>query len=215
VSGSSPQWRIVVASGMAICLAKSIYAESPSPDGNVALAALDCDQKTLSAYLDAGGDPNAVAKADRKDDQERPTTLLIMAANNGQVECMRLLIKHGAKAELADADGDTALLRATRHVYRAGIESVRFLLEAGADVNHAFPRGTTPLMHAACPVGRQYADLYYATTKLLVERGADVNRRNSEGVTAFSRAEECGATRTQKLLLRAGAHKAGGPSDGR
>jgi len=171
---------------------------SPAPDGNVALAALSCDVKTLKAYLDAGGDPNAVAKID----DAQPTTLLITAANNGQVECMRVLVEHGAKLELADAEGDTPLLRAARHVYRTGLESVRFLLDAGADPNHAFPRGTTALMHVACPAARHYSDLYYATAKLLVERGADVNRRNSEGMTALSLAKECGATRTERLLLR-------------
>jgi ankyrin repeat protein len=167
-------------------------------DEGVAVAAIHGDVQTLEGYLDEGGDPNAWVIWNRG-----RTTLLILAAISGELPAMRLLISHGAKLEQTNAEGYTALLMATTNLYRTGVESVRLLLDAGADVNHAFPQGTTALMHAACPAARHYGEVYYEAARLLVARGAEVDRRGPMGITALSEAEECDAERTRALLLHA------------
>ena len=77
-------------------------------------------------------------------------TGLIRAADRGHVEIIAELLKTDIKIDHINRLGWTALLEAIilgdggeRHS-----EVVRLLVEAGADVNLADSRGTTPLAHA-------------------------------------------------------------------
>jgi ankyrin repeat protein len=76
-------------------------------------------------------------------------------------------------------------------------ESVRILLEHGADPNARNKSGVTPLIFAAYD---------FEKTKLLVEKGADVNARSAKGMTPILVATSVyGNTATVRYLLEKGA----------
>jgi ankyrin repeat protein len=57
---------------------------------------------------------------------------LLIAATNGHIAMVRLLLEHGADPNLRNYDGVTALHNA---VYENQLDIVALLLEAGADPN--------------------------------------------------------------------------------
>ena len=69
--------------------------------------------------------------------------------------------------------GLTALVLAARE---GDLQSVKFLLDAGADVNQVTEYGWTPLLTAT-------NNRHYKLAMFLIERGADVNRANKGGWT--------------------------------
>lgn len=102
--------------------------------------------------------------------------LLILAAVQGQTECMKVLLDSGMSPNAPD---DKSVLPLHFCVEYGLAECVKLLLDAGADINMRNPNllDFTPLMLAA----------YYNRTecaKLLVEAGADVFLR-SENYTAM------------------------------
>ena len=62
------------------------------------------------------------------------------------MECVRLLLDHGASATLANALGETALHVAA---WDGHADVMSALLAAGASVNKTGPEGETPLLLAA------------------------------------------------------------------
>jgi ankyrin repeat protein len=77
---------------------------------------------------------------------EHGTPALMLACQEGQVDCARALLEAGAPvAQARQDDGATALMVACHFGHR---ECVRELLEAGAPVTQAMPRGTSALMLA-------------------------------------------------------------------
>ena len=86
----------------------------------------------------------------------------------------------------------------------ADFESVKLLLDKGADVNSVDYRGYTPLMQAA------YCDRVAAELiRLLLAKGANVNA-TGEGETPLSLAAKRGETEVTRLLRE--AQTAGRPS---
>ena len=83
------------------------------------------------------------------------------------------------RAELSAAEayghGDTPLMRAALD---GNTESVRELINQGADINRRDDSGRTALMFAV-------VNRHYETMKLLLEHGADVNARSKQGGTAL------------------------------
>jgi len=82
--------------------------------------------------------------------------------------------------------------------FQGHTETVKALLEGGADVDIAAERGKTALMKA-CDRG------HIAIAQLLVENGADVNGRDDSGATALMWAAHRGCAGAVKLLIDAGA----------
>ncbi|MES2623646.1 MAG: ankyrin repeat domain-containing protein [Pseudomonadota bacterium] len=144
--------------------------------------------------LEAGANPNMQlylrpAKA-RGGPLSRGTTPLIVAASGGDLDMIRLLLEHGARADLLQADrqGPVSALMTARGPEDTIDEALRLLVSAGADVNAlASPhhlqrtRGGTPL-HYAVRSGKTKA---LAT---LVELGADLNAKDIDGLTALDHA---------------------------
>ena len=137
-------------------------------------------------------------------------TALMIAASNGDIVLMQLLLKAGADVNLQCvcraiySGGHTALTLASQ---RGDIEAVQLLLDAGAALEAQSGDGT-PLMVA----------VYHnqpAVLNLLLAKGADPNKaRNDKGETALMHAAVSNVE-TVKLLLAAGADvnakgKAGG-----
>ncbi|NXG03245.1 ASB1 protein, partial [Sakesphorus luctuosus] len=94
-----------------------------------------------------------------------PCTPLRLAATAGHGACVELLLRHGARPDLVDVKGQTALYVA---VLNGHLECARILLEAGADPNGSRHHRSTPVYHAA-RVGR--ADILQE----LIRFGADVD----------------------------------------
>ena len=119
-----------------------------------------------------------------------------LAAREGSLGCLRLLLAAGADRDKADRlRGWTPLHRAARS-RRA--DSLRLLIEAGADVDKANLDGSTPLHQAA---KRDSAECL----RPLLEAGADVDKPNSGGSTALHHAALRENAECLRALLEAGA----------
>jgi uncharacterized protein len=117
------------------------------------------------------------------------TTPLARAAKGGDIEVVRLLLKHGAKPDLPTVNGVTPLMMAagtgytgrdSRGRYQSEDEAIavaNLLLDGGADVNFQANDGGTAL-HGAASRGRTQL------VKALVARKADLNLKDTRGRTA-------------------------------
>jgi ankyrin repeat protein len=133
---------------------------------------------------------------DRGGDQVLSTgaTALVRAAKGGDVEAVRLLLKHKASVSLPTEEGVTPLMAAagtghganpTRGRYKTDAEAaqcVSLLVDAGAEVNAADPRQRRTALHAAAAHG------WAATVKTLADRGADLELADSRGLRAIDHA---------------------------
>lgn len=103
-------------------------------------------------------------------------TLLLMAVKSGDIKQVRALLAAGAKPDVSDRQGTTALMYAANLGYT---EIVRSLVEAGANINLPRKRyGLTALMLAA-------SANHFDIVRLLISKGADVNAKNEDGSTAL------------------------------
>jgi len=138
----------------------------------------------VGKLLDEGADVNA---------QGPNAGALHMAAFNGYVNIVKLLVKRGADIELASAQGFTALHLAASN---GRGKVVRALLKANANPNSVTPEGGTPL-HVAVASG--HAD----AARSLIKGGADLSIKDGNGRVALHFA--VGDLSILKALLKAGA----------
>jgi ankyrin len=82
-------------------------------------------------------------------------TPLHSASYNGMHEIAQVLLRHGAKVNLENYLGETALhlVREGKYGSQDGVRVAQLLLDAGLDVNARDKRNWTPL-HAASYYGR-------------------------------------------------------------
>jgi uncharacterized protein len=199
--------------------------------------------------LRAGADVNDRGGNDRK-------TAVIVAAASGNTNFSTLLLDSGADPDLSDESGFTALHyaaldaggadivrtllahranpnpRTTRdsreYIYagvnltgatpmflaasRGNVETIRALLDGGADPFMTTEKGTAPL-HVATWGGSPYAGDWtedekknlLEVTKLLVEKGADVNSAGEHGWTPLHGAAYKGVDAVVQFLVEHGA----------
>lgn len=152
---------------------------------------------------------------------------LFLAAEAGDNESLRVLIDKGEPVNPENPDLYTPLMAATMQGHA---ESVKTLIEAGADVNRA-PDGMTALLFASmagrtdivrlligagADVNKIYEGGHTAlmaatgynhieTAKELLAAGTDVNVRNDEGATALMIAEHKGHVALTQILKQSGA----------
>lgn len=91
------------------------------------------------------------------------------------------------------------MLPMTQAAMLGGMDTVREMLEDGADVNGCAPGSSWTALHAAAGEGR--TDI----VKVLLEHGADVNRQSDNGNTPLHLAALWGRNETVKVLLASGA----------
>jgi ankyrin repeat protein len=115
---------------------------------------------------------------------------LIVAAENGYTDIVKLLIDSGA-----DVNYKNLLITAVKNGHT---NIVKLLIDAGADVNYVDPRGDTALILAAFNDRPKIV-------KLLINAGADINHINSFGDTALTRTRWNSTVETLLLLIEAGA----------
>jgi ankyrin repeat protein len=140
-------------------------------------AILSGDTDKSQSFLMSGADANM------RDDEGN--TLLMLAANRGNLETVKLLIDAEADVNAVDANGWTALFKAVINDEqdRGFPEVVQALIDAGANIEARLAYGITPLMLAA---GRGEAGVI----EVLLKAGADVKARNEGGRTALMMAKD-------------------------
>lgn len=103
-------------------------------------------------------------------------TPLVSAARAGAVNAIPVLISLGADPNLrCGVNGWTPLMHA---IHKHQLDSVRALLDGGADVNGPGDGGENPLLMAA---GYGYTDF----VNVLLDRGADAKARTPKGMNAL------------------------------
>jgi ankyrin repeat protein len=109
----------------------------------VTIAAVANDLEMLKIALEGGGSARNITS--RYDG-----TALIAAAHLGHAEVVRMLIEHKAPLNHVNNLGWTALMESIvlGNGQRKHIDTLKALVEAGADVNIADKQGITPLQHA-------------------------------------------------------------------
>ncbi len=159
------------------------------------------DVEVLRLLLDHEGDPNS---AGLSTESGQPVSALMIAAQLGHLDCVKLLLARGANINLDTGHGNALAFA----VFTGRRDVVRFLLDHGSDVNMAGRRltsfrrdtGFTPLMYAAL---NEHNDP--TVVRWLLERGASVHAQSSTGDTALGLARLRGHTKIVEALLEAGA----------
>ncbi|KAM0426005.1 hypothetical protein ACHAPT_008634 [Fusarium lateritium] len=127
---------------------------------------------------------------------------LLLAAANGDLEAMKLLMEKGVDTKATDENEWSALhLVATCSADdKTREEAVELLVKACADVNARDNRQFTPL---AFSVSKSSSN--EKMTEILLKYGADVQTRGEEGITSLMHASMHGNVDIMKMLLEAGA----------
>lgn len=118
------------------------------------------------------------------------------AAISGDLDAVRRLLELGFSVDAVDAQGCTALLRASGSGHRALVE---YLLSVGASPEVAASTGATPLSAA---VSKRHLDI----VTLLLRAGSSTERRLPGDVTVLMLAAALGLPEVVSQLLQAGAN---------
>ncbi|XP_054431424.1 ankyrin repeat and SOCS box protein 3 isoform X2 [Pteronotus mesoamericanus] len=144
--------------------------------------------KIVQILLEAGADPNATTLEE--------TTPLFLAVENGRIDVLRLLLRHGANVNGSHSMcGWNALHQAT---FQENAEIIKLLLKRGANKECQDDFGITPLFVAA-----QYGKL--ESLSILISSGANVNCQALDKATPLFIAAQEGHTECVELLLSSGA----------
>ena len=122
-------------------------------------------------------------------------TALMLAAEQGDVEVLKQLLKCNANVTLKSNTGSTALIYSALN---GNIEIFNHLVNASADINAVNDKGTNALIMAA-------TNGHIQVVRLLVGR-TNVNVRNEEGKTPLLAAAFSGYVNVVRILLDKGAN---------
>lgn len=132
--------------------------------------------------------------------------LLMIAAKNGDLEMVKLLIQKGFPVNAKAQDGSTALISAIRNYDNSKFETVKFLLESGANPNVVIENKIPDY----CPVTLSFVSEYNLDLlKFLVANGADVNLACASGDTALVQAVRRYKPELVRQLIALGANAGG------
>jgi ankyrin repeat protein len=140
----------------------------------------------LKRALKNGGDPNG---------RVRDLTPLMIAAGNGNVDIINVLLENKADLNAKGDNGKTSLTIALR---RNNLQTAQLLIEKGADINTRDDKGVTPLMWASYE-GR------LETVKFILKNKPEVNASNNKDRTALNYATEKNFKDIIATLKEAGA----------
>ena len=148
------------------------------------MASLSSSSAFIETLIDLGADVNA----QRTDDKVTP---LQLASSWNNYMAVRLLLEHGADANIPGDDGLSPLhLAAAKGFFNV----VRLLIDGGSSIDLLSKTGRTPLRMA---VERKH----YMIARLLLDHGADVNIPDIDGYTPFHCAASQGCSLTAELLI--------------
>jgi ankyrin repeat protein len=149
-------------------------------------AAEECDVDTARQW---------VSYAPYRDAERDGDTPLILAAEQGCLEIVRMLVENKAAVDGGEQTSQrTALMVAAR---RGHADIVTYLLDRGAAINARDRQGTSALMEAT-----ENGNICVA--RILLERGADAALRNQDGKTAWLLAAERGHQSMLQFLKKSG-----------
>ena len=146
--------------------------------------------KWLDKWLGTGGSVDALYSIPTPDGQTAASALLHVAATNGHLEIVRMLLKRGASIDLPTNLGGTALMDAA---YSGYLSVVIVLLQHSANPDLQDSDGITALAFAASR-GQE------ACVQVLLQRKASTELRDGNGRTALWWAEATGQTATAELI---------------
>lgn len=124
--------------------------------------------------------------------------LLSYALDMGQLDTVKVLLKHGADVNSVDAVGGITLLQSVARSFYANIDHASLLIDHGIDIHRTDLSGNTSLISAAA-YGKP------ALTELLIRHGVDLDARGEDGLTAVMRAIRVGEQAVMMQLIDAGA----------
>lgn len=128
--------------------------------------------------------------------------VFLAAAKKGNTVLCRDLLRLGVHPNTSTVNGFTALHFACGNGH---IETIRLLIEAGADVNSADNGGNTPLHYLLTAVSDLLAPLRKEIIKLAVYmvriQGANIMARNNRGITPLN-VTGCRDFESEELLHR-------------
>lgn len=170
------------------CGAPALHAAPDAPAELIA-AVKGGDAARVETLLAAGASPDAR--------DEKGITVLALAAARGNVDLVKILMRHGADVHAKDQSA--AASPVVWHTAAQGAdETLRLLLQAGAGVNETDAKGVTPLMGAAF-FGNPW------TLPVLIAAKPDLEARSLKGETALMLAAQGGHYEAARHLLDAGA----------
>ena len=207
-----------------LILEQKVQCDGPNDVGATPLlSAIDADNIEIARdLLDSG--------ADSKTEDKYEVSLLSNAALLGHLRMLRLLLDYGADIESGGRTQNcTPLIHATE---TGDLNVVKFLLDAGANLNVEASDGTSPLSHAAVAGNLDMIQLLYehgsdperenrygeralvfavrggsaVVAFLLQKLGVEVNTQNCSGNTPLAVAIMHGNLKAAMLLLKAGAN---------
>ncbi len=148
--------------------------------------------QVLRFLADNGADLNAPIPASG----ETPLVYAVSAADRIQAEAERVFVGELSPQKREKMADD--FKKAAAKELKYAIETVRLLIDLGADINQETPLGT-PLMKAATNAWNS------EIVAILLEAGADVNQEDQNGRTALFYAEAYGNSDISMQLIAAGA----------
>jgi ankyrin repeat protein len=120
------------------------------------------------------------------------STPVLLAAERGDLEAVRVLISHGAKVDERNTYGKTPLILAAMNGHT---ETAKLLLNNGAKIDERSDQGSTAFLLAALGGHIQ-------TVELLLNSGARINERSKAANTALILAAWKGHTQLLEFLLK-------------
>ena len=159
---------------------------------DIVISSIRNDPKRMQEYLLAK-DSSGNKKFNL--DEIKIARMISYAEKNGHKQSFKILIDYMVNFDYRDADGLTALMRASNIGYTDIVEKI---ISSGADVNIKNGNGVTALMFASL---NGHTDI----VKKIISSGADVNIKDGNGVTALMFASQNGHTDIVKELISSGA----------
>ena len=162
------------------------------PGGETALytALAYAHYRLVPALLEAGADPNVPGP-----DETYPIHLAAQFGDDEAPALLELLLRHGARIDVRDDEGSTAMFLAGKH---ACAEAVHTLLRHGANISDRNAVLDTALNFACCWGMTERA-------AMLLDAGIDLHAQDDLGMNALAWAAKGGHVETVTLLLRLGA----------
>ncbi|MHC4662573.1 MAG: ankyrin repeat domain-containing protein [Planctomycetota bacterium] len=154
----------------------------------ISIACENGDEAMAALLIKNGINPNTRLRASGD-------TMLHVAARNGHIKVMELLLKKGADVDAINLMSATPLQLAIGANQK---ETVKFLTENAADIRTVDRAGKTPLIWAA---ERGHVDF----VKILIDRSVKLNVVDKNGMTALDWAIELKFNKVENLLRARGA----------
>lgn len=159
-------------------------------------------EETVAETGNARSSTGASDIAEEKDEPSRPrisAQALRNAALEGRLSVVQGAIEDGAEVDAADpVQKQTPLILAA---FNGHTETVKYLLDQGAEIEARDSEGKTALIHAC-------TGPFLETVKLLLDSGAEINARDStEAYTPLMMAAGTGQEDVLQYLLSQGADK--------